>query len=116
MWITIEEMVKSLRGFTKTNFETFSILSLVNQDVTGSTNLTMSSDEKEYIQVFFRENIGVAFKKKFIDHAKKYKSNGINVLLTDVKSIIYHPKCAISAMERSTLPKCKTCMNILHNI
>ena len=26
MWITIEEMVKSLRGFTKTNFETFSIL------------------------------------------------------------------------------------------
>ena len=72
MWTTIEEMVKSLRGFTKTNFETFSILSLVNQDVTGSTNLTMSSDEKEYIEVFFRENIGVAFKKKFIDHAKKY--------------------------------------------
>ena len=72
MWITIEEMVKSFRGFTETNFETFSILSLVNQDVTGSTNLTMSSDEKEYIEVFFRENIGVAFKKKFIDHAKKY--------------------------------------------
>ena len=72
MWITIEEMVKSFRGFTETNFETFSILSLVNQDVTGSTNLTMSSDEKEYIEVFFRENISVAFKKKFMDHAKKY--------------------------------------------
>ncbi len=72
MWITIEEMAKSLGGFTKTDFETFSILSLVHQDATGSTNSTMSSDETEYIDVVFKETIDETFKKKFIDQAKKY--------------------------------------------
>ena len=71
MWGTIEE-VRSLQGFTETNFQTLSILSLVNQDITGSTNLTLSTDEAEYIVVHFKQNLDADFKKLFIKQAMKY--------------------------------------------
>ena len=69
MWTTIEEMAV----FPNTHFETLSIMSLLHQNMTDlpldAFQQTMSTDETEYIEVHFRQNIDVDFKKLFIETA-----------------------------------------------
>ena len=53
---------------------TLAIMNLMNQNITNSTNLTMSSDEQEYIEVHFKKSsiVDENFKKLFIKQAKHY--------------------------------------------
>ena len=69
MWTTIEEMAV----FPNTHFETLSIMSLLHQNMIDLPldvfQQAMSTDETEYIEVHFRQNIDVDFKKLFIETA-----------------------------------------------
>ena len=65
-------LIEKITSLTKLDMKSLSLANLVNQNLTQSTNLRMSSDENEYIEVFFQKNIEIDFKKKFIELGRQY--------------------------------------------
>ena len=67
--LLIEQMIES---YNKADLKTLSIANLVNQNLTGSTNLIRCSDDMEYMEVIFHPHIAPRFKKSFIKIATLY--------------------------------------------
>ena len=65
-------LIEKITSLTNPDMKSLSLANLVNQNLTRSTNLRMSSDENEYIEVFFQKNIENDFKKKFIELGRRY--------------------------------------------
>ena len=66
-------MIAEMAAYPNTHFETLSIMSLVFENtIKPSLDVfeeVISTDEIEYIEVHFRQNIDVDFKKLFIEAA-----------------------------------------------
>ena len=81
--MTFVDFFEEMTKLPNTDFRTLSLMNLMNQNMTNTNNLTMSSDETEYIEVILKEDshaVGTfnksysvdTFNDLFIKQAKHY--------------------------------------------
>ena len=68
----ISFLIEGMTNLPSTNFQTLSLVNLINQNLTNSSNLAMCSDDNEYIEIFFRQNINLEFNQLFVGEAKTH--------------------------------------------